>query len=75
MICKTVGDLQKMLAELPPDMPIGGYDGRDSLDYREVSFYTHDRSNEKDWKDRQTPEMIEWWNGNPPPIVFVCNTD
>jgi hypothetical protein len=76
MVCTTIGELKKLIADLPDDLPVVGYDGRDRIDYREVGFYIHDRAAEEGWEQwSQKPEQITWWNGLVPPVVFVCNTD
>lgn len=76
MVCKTIGELKALIADLPDDLPVAGYDGRDHTDYRDVLFYVDDRSAEEGWEQwSQKPELITWWNGPVPPVVFVCNTD
>jgi hypothetical protein len=75
-MCATVGELKRVIADLPDDMVIGGTPCNHAADYREVSFYVHDRTQDEGWEEwSRRPEIVAWWHGNVPEVVFVCNTD
>ena len=70
----TIGELKKLIKDLPDDMTVVGYDGSDYTDYTSVNFYVHDRTEDK--VDLEEEKQKWWWGDKEiPDKVFVCNTD
>ena len=77
---RTIGELKKLLENIPDDIVIGGYSGNNNNpDYVPVGFELRDRSkitDIDDWEGKKnSKEMIEWWDGPAPDIIFICDTD
>lgn len=70
---RTVGELKKLLQNLPDNLPVGGYPSGNRPDYGPVSFYVHDRKDEPNVLT--DPEAIKYWKGPVPVKILVCNTD